>query len=85
MPEFTVRFDRIGRNHNVKPLIVEARNADDLENKILRYARKWLVSRDVDIEFDPDKNNGFIVCGFHDGGSFTVESTMSQVMEKEFS
>lgn len=81
MPETTatvtnyrVTFDRIGRNHAVPPLETEAANADALAEKVYRYGRCHLGSRDVEVTVDLDAMRGGFLCGFQSGGRFTIES-----------
>jgi hypothetical protein len=80
MRTYTCTFDRIGRDHNVDPLIVEADNLDnldDLAEHVYQYARPLLASRDVDVVVGndgpgEDTGHGHIFCGFHTGGTFTI-------------
>ena len=73
MPRYTVTFERIGRNKSVPPLNVKAADADHLARFILKYAREHLRSRNVEVIVGDD-GKGFIACGFHSGGDFTVET-----------
>jgi hypothetical protein len=72
MPRYTVTFERIGRRRDVKPLTVAVATDIELCAEIERYARPQLRSRDFDALVDLDKGTGFIACGMHSGGSFTV-------------
>lgn len=73
MSKYTIRFDRIGRTHDVPPLHTEAEDAELLAGVIYRYARKYLGSRDVNVLADLDEMRGSIICGMNNGGSFTIE------------
>jgi adenylyl- and sulfurtransferase ThiI len=72
---YRVTFNRIGRNHHVAPLAVEATNADTIAEAVYRYARPHLASRDVEVSVDLATGQGQIFCGFNNGGTFTVEPT----------
>lgn len=72
MPSYTVTFERIGRNRNIAPLAVAVATDLELCAEIERYARPHLRSRDFDAVVDLDKGKGFIACGMHSGGDFTV-------------
>lgn len=69
---YRVEFERIGRTHNVEPIVVEVGDADQLAELIHSYARPHLGSRDVDVVVDLEAMAGSIFCGFHSGGNFTV-------------
>jgi hypothetical protein len=71
---YRVTFSRIGRNHDVPPLVTVASSADELAEVIYDYARPHLRSRDVEVYVDLEKQNGGILCGFNSGGMFTIES-----------
>lgn len=78
----TIVFDRIGRTHDVRPLDVElpvepeATFADRIAELVFDYARPHLRSSDVEVTVDVDRQTGegrgFISCGFHSGGRFTI-------------
>ena len=72
MKSYKVTFDRIGRNRAVAPLETKAANGDHLCDRIMKYARPHLRSRDIGIHLDMDAGKGGIICGFHSGGEFTV-------------
>lgn len=79
---YTVTFDRIGRKHDVAPLVVEADNLDDLAEHVFQYARPHLMSRDVEVVVSnggpgEDSGRGVINCGWQLGGSFTVTSEVT--------
>jgi hypothetical protein len=71
---YTVTFDRIGRNHYVKPLVTgDIDGPNHLAQVIHDYARPHLGSREVDVHLDLDKQSGMIfVGGFRNAGSFTL-------------
>lgn len=75
---FRVIFDRIGRDHDVAPLLADARDATDLAEHIHRYARPYLVSRDVEVFTDLQKMSGSILCGLNNGGTFRIERVASE-------
>lgn len=75
---YCVTFTRIGRNHNVLPLVAAADDADQLADLIYRYAFPRLRSQDVDVVVDLDAMRGDILCGFQSGGSFTIEALADQ-------
>jgi len=71
----TVTFDRIGRNHNVAPLVEWVTgpiDPDALGEGIYHYARPHLASRDVEVVVDPDMGKVFIFAGFHNAGEGTI-------------
>lgn len=70
---YEVTFERIGRNHNVARLGVEAADADELSEAIHKYARRHLRSQDYEVVVDLEKSEGSILCGMHCGGRFTIE------------
>lgn len=74
MSHYHVKFERIGRNHDVKPLCTEASDEDALAEAIFRYAKPKLASREVEVTVDLVAGTGFITAGgFHVAGRFTVE------------
>lgn len=84
MTTFAVTFDRIGRRHDVPPLVttVDVEPGpeyvpDRLACAIYDYARPFLRSSNVEVTVNLDgqtgEGNGFISCGFHSGGRFTIE------------
>lgn len=75
---YRVVFERIGRTHDVPALEVTSRagavrEGDALAERIYHHARPWLRSHDVEVFVDFEKNRGFIMCGFRNGGDFTVD------------
>jgi hypothetical protein len=70
--QYTVCFNRIGRNHNVPALHVNTNSEADLARKIRNYARPHLRSKDFDVMIDMASMNGFFACGMHDGGTFVI-------------
>lgn len=52
---------------------VWASEGDALAERIYRYARPWLRSSDVEVFVNFEKHCGFIMCGFRNGGDFTVD------------
>lgn len=74
MQTYHITFDRIGRNHNVAPMIATVTDPDQLAAYIHKHARPHLRSRDYDVIVDMDKGTGFIACGMHTGGEFTIRA-----------
>lgn len=72
MNKYSVEFERIGREHNVPATVFLAAGSDELAELILKYARPHLRSRDVEVCIDLEDGTGFIACGMHSGGNFTV-------------
>lgn len=68
---YRVTFERIGRDRP-SPLVVTASDGDDLARQIHKYARKHLRSRDYAVDVDLEERTGFITCGVHSGGNFTI-------------
>lgn len=71
---YTVTFDRIGRNHYVRPLATgEIDGPNHLAQVIHGYARPHLGSREVDVHVDLAKMRGTVlVGGFRNAGTFTL-------------
>lgn len=81
-----IRFDRIGRNHIVPPLLVDLdandpRLADTVAKAVYRYAFPKLASNDVDVTVDLTKGEGGITCGMQNGGTFHVEEIVGETMD----
>lgn len=74
MSSYFVTFDRIGRNRSVEPLTVDADSDDSLAEKIYRYAKPHLISRDIEVTVDCETGRGQIWAGWNNGGTFTVET-----------
>lgn len=72
MKAYTVKFDRIGRNRTAGlTLETQASDADDLADKIYRYARRSLASSGFEVVVDLEAGRGSIEYGRY--GSFTIE------------
>ncbi|WP_293783599.1 hypothetical protein [uncultured Aeromicrobium sp.] len=70
--EYLVSFERVGRRHDVAPLKVSASDVFDLAEKIYRYVRPMLASREIEV-VTPDEGKGSILAGgFRNAGGFTV-------------
>jgi hypothetical protein len=71
---YTVKFERIGRNHSIAPLVADANDLDDLAEKIHNYARPHIRSAHYGVELNcvDGEGEGFIYCGFHSAGDFSV-------------
>jgi hypothetical protein len=68
---YVATFDRVGRKHP-EPFEGKAPITDQtaMEAEILRYAKRFLASRGVDIEVDPT-GTGAIYAGGRNAGEFT--------------
>jgi hypothetical protein len=75
MSTYRVTFDRVGRNHDVAPFEAEVVHLEDLAERIYKHARPHLRSRDVEVVVDEEEMHGWILCGFNNGGTFTIERT----------
>lgn len=77
MTTFTVKFydNKIGRGNRATPLTGVP--ANELSNRILKYARRFLLSSGVDVEMWPagDGYEGHITAGWQIVGSFTARPT----------
>lgn len=69
--DYVATFDRIGRKHDVEPLPVTG-DADAIAEQVYRYARTKVGSRDVEVAVDLDEMRGWVLCGMHPAGSFTL-------------
>lgn len=68
---YRVTFDKIGRRRDVEPLTTESVNsADALAKKIATYARKFLLSNDIDVNVLVG-HDGTIWAGGRAVGTFT--------------
>ena len=76
MTKYIVEFERIGRKKNVPTLSTKAIDADDLAEKIWRYARPHLMSRDIEVFVDENIGGGHILCGMRNGGKFSITEIM---------
>lgn len=72
-----LKFDRIGRNHQVADLHVEEDTLDDVCRAVHRYARKMLASSELEVSVDLEARNGeLIVGGLQSAGSFMIFSDL---------
>lgn len=69
---YLVEFERIGRNGFVLPLTVAVASEADLARRIRDYARPHLRSADFDVMIDADAMAGWLTCGMHSGGNFSI-------------
>lgn len=69
---YQITFDRIGRNRDVAPFNVFVDGESDMARKIRAHARPHIRSRDFDVCIDAEEMTGFIACGMHSGGSFSI-------------
>lgn len=74
MSHYIANFDRVGRNHNVEPFAFAASDADDAAFKVYRYVKPMLASRGVEVSVDLEAMSGQILCGFNNGGTFTLSA-----------
>lgn len=70
--QYRIEFERIGRNHSVAPLTVNALGEADLCRAIRKHARPHLRSRDFDVMLDEDTHRGWLACGMRNGGDFII-------------
>jgi hypothetical protein len=68
----TIEFDRIGRNHNVGPLVVEFDNDLALLDAVHDYARHQLTSREFSVEIDLDGGDVSIEYGRYGTGKLVI-------------
>jgi hypothetical protein len=71
---YKVSFTRIGRQHDVAPLVVEADGPNHLAKLIFDYARPKLGSRDIDVSLEENMGSGWIFAGVRTAGTFTIEA-----------
>lgn len=69
---YRVDFERVGRNQNIEPLHALALGEAELCRAIRQHVRPHLRSRDFDVMLDEDSNRGWLACGMHNGGDFTI-------------
>lgn len=74
MKTYQVEFKRVGRNHHVAPITVAVEGEADLCRRIRAHVRPHLRSRDFDVMLDLEAGTGWLACGMHSGGRFTVRS-----------
>lgn len=68
----TITFERIGRHHSVEPLEVDNQlDADQVAEKVWRYARRFLASRDFEVNVD--LASGLVSIGWGRFGSGRIE------------
>lgn len=71
--QYRVTYERVGRRRDIPPLVVIAAGADHLAELIYDDARPYLRSRDVEVSVDLENMRGIILCGWNNGGTFTIE------------
>lgn len=72
-PWYEIRFDHVGL-HKPLPLNAQAGSLDILGGKIYRYAKRFLVSNDVTVQFtsgDTESGTGVVYAGGRIIGNFT--------------
>lgn len=65
-------FDRIGRQVRVEPLTLKDGTPDDIAQAIYSYARKFTISRDIEVIVDLEAKSGTIYAGLQVAGHFTL-------------
>ncbi len=72
MSHYRIEFtgERIGRNHEVEPIEIEAESADGIAEAVYRHARTKLASSHFDVVARIDTMSGTIEAGRF--GSFTI-------------
>jgi hypothetical protein len=71
MATYTVTFDRVGRRHDVEPLVVQAADAFELAEHIHRHVRSHLLSTFFEV-ITGDEGPGQININGRNAGTFTV-------------
>jgi hypothetical protein len=72
---YRIVFERIGRHHQVPPLDVTTDPATavrELTLAVLRTARKYVISRSVDVDIDSHMSGGTITVGDRPCGNFRL-------------
>lgn len=60
---YRVHLDRVGRNHLVSDLTVDATDGEGLAEAVLRHARRFLGSREVEAAVNVDTGEVLILVG----------------------
>lgn len=81
MPRYLIEFERIGRSRGIAPLTVDVTTDDELAIEIERYARPHLRSRDFEAVIDREAGAGWIACGMHSGGDFSVTQVAAPAID----
>ena len=69
-----IEFERVGRNRSVEPLHALALGEAELCRAIRNHVRPHLRSADFDVMLNDDGRSGWLACGMHSGGNFTIQS-----------
>lgn len=69
---YEVTYNRVGRRRDLPPLQASAKSADELAEHIHKNVRPHLASRDVRVTVDLEAMRGGILCGWNNGGDFTI-------------
>ena len=77
MTRVTFADGRIGRSTDVEPLELDAETIFDVEQAILRYARKYLIS--TTIWLDNDAHGGDVWAGMRKVAHFTIETAQEAI------
>lgn len=72
MTAYRVTFSRIGRSHDIQPLLLDADGPNHLAEQVSAYARPFLASRAVEVAVDLSEMTGQILAGFRNAGTFTI-------------
>lgn len=72
MKRYLIEFERVGRNRNVAAIFVAVNGEAELARQIREHVRPHLRSRDFDVMLDMDAGAGWIACGMHSGGNFSI-------------
>jgi hypothetical protein len=78
MATITFNFDRIGRKHDVQPLVIpdvdltDDRACDAMDAQVTKYIGKHLASRDFDWFWNTDETTFSIEYGRFGGGTVVV-------------
>jgi hypothetical protein len=78
--EYTVTFERIGRNRSASPLTVTTTTeqpAQEIAEAVWSYARRWLLSSELEVNVDLER--GTVALEFGRFGRGTVTEAVPDV------
>lgn len=79
--QYRITYERVGRRGGrdgskpPPPLIVQAITPEGIADRILADIAPFLLSHDIDVWVDLKEMRGGILCGFNNGGTFTIVKT----------
>jgi len=77
-PRYEVTFDRIGRNHAEHRIEVRG-DPDMIAEAVFHYARKFLISQDVQVSVDLEEGTVHVFAGMQTGASGLVRVIPDEV------